>query len=93
MKRFTLAVSKVNQSSVKDFEELELFHRECGNYRVIKKKLNQFTWGLKCKRCGREIIVKDNAFGNLPIMQTAVDGEPRVFNHELAKEYVVIKGN
>jgi len=91
MKRFTLTVNKVHQSSIKDFDELDLFHKECGNYRLIKKKLSRFAWGLRCKRCGREIIVKDNANGNLPIMQTAVDGEPRVFNHELAKEQVMVK--
>jgi hypothetical protein len=91
MKRFTISVKKIHQSTVDDFEELELFHKECGNYRVVTKRLNHFTWGLKCKRCGREIIVKDNAYGNIPIMQTAVDGQPRVFNHELAKEQVVIK--
>lgn len=91
MKRFTISVKKIHQSTVDDFGELELFHKECGNYRVLIRKLNPTVWGLKCKRCGREIIVKDNAYGNIPIMQTAVDGQPRVFNHELAKEQVVIK--
>lgn len=91
MKRFTISVNKVHQSTVKNFEELQLFHHECGNYPVTIQKLNPSAWSIKCKRCRREIIVKDNAFGNIPIMQTAVDGVTRDFNHELAKEKVVVK--
>lgn len=91
MKKFTICVNKVHQSTVKNFEELELFHHECGNYRVTFEKLNRNAWGLKCKRCKWEIIVKDNALGNIPIMQTAVDGNERQFNHELATETVRIK--
>ncbi|MCZ7603447.1 MAG: hypothetical protein M5R37_11280 [Melioribacteraceae bacterium] len=91
MQKFTISVKKVHQSTVKKFDELELFHFECNNYGIKIEKLNPVTWGLKCKRCKRQIIVKDNAYGNLPIMQTAVDGEERLFNHELAKETVKIK--
>ena len=91
MKRFTLSVNKVHQSTVKDFEEIEIFHQECNNYRVAKEKLNPAVWSLRCKRCKREIIEKDNAFGNLPIMQTAVDGKTREYNHELAKEKVILR--
>ncbi len=91
MKKFTISVEKVHQSTVKNFEELSLFHYECHNYRIKLERLNPTVWALKCKRCKREIIVKDNAFGNIPIMQTAVDGKERLFNHELAKETVRIK--
>ena len=91
MRRFTLLVKKVHQSTVDDFEDLQLFHEECAGYRVVAQKLNPTAWSLKCKRCKREIIVKDNASGNLPIMQTAVDGQERQFNHELAKERVKVK--
>ncbi|WKZ70342.1 MAG: hypothetical protein QY331_03610 [Melioribacteraceae bacterium] len=91
MQKFTISVKKVHQSTVKKFDELELFHFECNNYGIKMEKLNPLTWGLKCKRCKRQIIVKDNAYGNLPIMQTAVDGEERLFNHELAKETVKAK--
>lgn len=91
MRRFTVSVNRVHQSTAKDFKELDLFHHECGNYRIKVEQLNPTAWGLKCKRCGREIIVKNSATGDLPIMQTAVDGEPRTFNHELATEKVLIK--
>ena len=91
MKRFTLLVKKVPQSTIDHFEQLQLFHEECAGYSVVMEKLNSRTWALKCKRCKRKIIVKDNANGNLPIMQTAVDGEARKFNHELATETVKVK--
>ncbi len=91
MKRFTITVKKVPQSSVKEFQELDLFHQECGNYSLKIERLSSSAWSLKCKRCKREIIVKDNALGNMPIMQTAVDGEMREFNHELAIEKVMVR--
>lgn len=91
MRRFTILVNKVHQSTVDNFEDLKLYHEECAGYSITIKLLNAQAFSLKCKRCKREIIVKDNANGNIPIMQTAVDGEPRQFNHELAKETVKVK--
>ena len=90
-KKFTIEVKKIHQSSSKTFNELQLFHKECGSYKIITAALNPMTWALMCKRCKRKIIVKDNSTGNLPILKTAVDGLEREFVHETAKEKVVTK--
>lgn len=91
MDKFTLIAHKIAQYKVFSFKDITLSHYECLSRRIVKRELNPGTWVLVCSKCHRKITVHNDAKGTLPIIQTAIDGVERSFNHDYAVEKVIQK--
>lgn len=86
---FTIEVKKRGKDEEFSFEDLEMFHKECGGGRIMQELEDAVCcpsdWTLICQRCGASIEIKAKPnFQTAKVIATAVDGEERKITRNIA---------